>query len=67
MGTSIGRKLLSIAISGDSPTPVDLGAGCRFAGRCPFAFDRCRAETPLLRPVGPNKQVACHLFDAAPS
>jgi oligopeptide/dipeptide ABC transporter ATP-binding protein len=52
-----------IAISGDPPSPVDLGVGCRFAGRCPFTFDRCRTETPLLQPVGPNKRVACHLFD----
>lgn len=54
-----------IDISGDPPTPVDLQAGCRFAGRCPFTFDRCRVETPLLRNVGPEKQVACHLFDGA--
>jgi oligopeptide/dipeptide ABC transporter ATP-binding protein len=52
-----------IEISGDPPSPVDLGAGCRFAGRCPFTFDRCRTETPLLRTVSPQKQVACHLFD----
>lgn len=52
-----------IEISGDPPSPVDLGVGCRFAGRCPFTFDRCRTETPLLRTVSPGKQVACHLFD----
>lgn len=34
--------------------------GCAFAGRCPFAFDRCRAEVPALRTHGARK-VACHL------
>ena len=49
-----------LEISGDPPTPVDLGVGCRFAGRCPFTFDRCWTETPQVRPVG-AQQVACHL------
>ena len=53
-----------IEISGDPPTPVDLGVGCRFAGRCPFTFDRCWTETPALQLVGPRQRVACHLFDA---
>lgn len=34
--------------------------GCPYAGRCRFATDRCRAETPLPRPVG-RTEVACHL------
>ena len=52
-----------LEISGDPPTPVDLGAGCRFAGRCPFTFDRCLTETPLLRPAPTGQLVACHLVD----
>jgi oligopeptide/dipeptide ABC transporter ATP-binding protein len=52
-----------IEIKGDPPTPVDLGTGCRFAGRCPFTFDRCRTETPLLRPVNARTRVACHLVE----
>lgn len=55
-----------IEVSDDPPTPIDLGEGCRFADRCPFAFDRCRVETPLLQPVPPGQQVACHLFDLSP-
>ncbi len=54
-----------IEISGDPPTPVDLRPGCRFAGRCPFVFDRCRHETPVLQVVEGRQQVACHLYDAA--
>ncbi|HEX5505990.1 MAG TPA: oligopeptide/dipeptide ABC transporter ATP-binding protein [Thermomicrobiales bacterium] len=52
-----------LEIPGDPPTPVDLGAGCRFAGRCPFAFDRCRQETPRLQSVARGHHVACHLID----
>jgi peptide/nickel transport system ATP-binding protein len=52
-----------IEITGDPPSPIDLGVGCRFAGRCPFTFDRCRTETPRLQSVAPEKRVACHLFD----
>jgi oligopeptide/dipeptide ABC transporter ATP-binding protein len=52
-----------LEISGDPPTPVDLGAGCRFAGRCPFTFDRCWTETPRLRPAPSSQLVACHLVD----
>jgi oligopeptide/dipeptide ABC transporter ATP-binding protein len=52
-----------LEVKGDPPTPVDLGVGCRFAGRCPFAFDRCWAETPLLRPGPSSRLVACHLVE----
>jgi peptide/nickel transport system ATP-binding protein len=36
------------------------GEGCAFASRCPRAEARCRAEAPLLRPVGPGREAACH-------
>ncbi len=47
-------------VKGEPPSPIDPPAGCRFAGRCAFAVDRCRAETPLPRPVAPRHFVACH-------
>jgi peptide/nickel transport system ATP-binding protein/oligopeptide transport system ATP-binding protein len=34
-----------------------LGPGCAFADRCPLAFDRCRAESPVLE--GDAHKVAC--------
>jgi len=33
--------------------------GCRFAPRCPFAEDACRAEEPQLRDLAPSHAVAC--------
>ncbi|GJE01229.1 ABC transporter ATP-binding protein [Methylobacterium isbiliense] len=34
--------------------------GCPFAHRCPQASARCRAEVPMLRPVGGEVSLACH-------
>ena len=36
-------------------------AGCVFADRCPYVFDRCRVERPALAPDGPGRRKACHL------
>ena len=35
--------------------------GCPYAPRCPMAEARCRAEPPILRTVGSERRVACHL------
>jgi oligopeptide/dipeptide ABC transporter ATP-binding protein len=48
-------------ITGEIPSPIDLKAHCRFAGRCPLAEKRCFEERPLLREVSPGRHVACHL------
>ncbi len=48
-------------LQGDPPSPIDLPRGCRFAGRCPRAIDRCREEAPVLRAASAQHAVACHL------
>ena len=50
-----------IVLGGDVPSPIDPPKGCRFHTRCPYVFDRCRSEEPLLRPFGPTQSAACHL------
>jgi oligopeptide/dipeptide ABC transporter ATP-binding protein len=55
-----------IEIQGDPPTPLNIRPGCRFAGRCPFVFDRCHTVTPVLKPVEGTQNVACHLYDTSP-
>ena len=50
-------------ISGEVPSALDPPSGCRFRTRCPHAFARCAAETPLPRAVGPGHEAACHLLD----
>jgi peptide/nickel transport system ATP-binding protein len=48
-------------IEGDPPSPIRLPPGCRFAGRCPYALQRCHDEEPVLRTVSKSQAVACHL------
>ena len=58
------RQRASTAIRGEIPSPVNVGAGCRFAGRCPKVMDVCRTTTPQLIDLSevPVRQVACHLY-----
>ena len=51
-----------IVLKGERPSPLDPPAGCVFSTRCPHAIDRCRAERPILRPLG-GRQVSCHLAE----
>ena len=50
-----------IILTGDVPSPISPPPGCRFHTRCPYVFDRCRTEEPLLRDVGEGQKAACHL------
>jgi peptide/nickel transport system ATP-binding protein len=52
-----------IILRGDVPSPANPPQGCRFHTRCPYAFDRCRTEEPLLRPLSDGQMAACHLHD----
>jgi oligopeptide/dipeptide ABC transporter ATP-binding protein len=52
-----------IVLQGDVPSPMNPPSGCLFHTRCPYVFDRCRAETPALKPAGVGRLVACHLRD----
>ena len=60
---TIHRKRLILA--GDVPSPIELPGGCRFHTRCPYAFDRCRAEEPVLKEVTRAHFVACHLRESS--
>ncbi len=45
----------------EPPRVIDPGEGCRFRQRCPYAIERCSVETPLLRPLRPMHDAACHV------
>ncbi|MDN3236539.1 ABC transporter ATP-binding protein [Pseudomonas sp. WAC2] len=46
-------------IAGRVPTPAEMPSGCRFASRCPFVIQACRADRPPLREITPGHLAAC--------
>jgi peptide/nickel transport system ATP-binding protein len=50
-------------LRGEVASAANPPAGCYFHPRCPFAVERCRAETPVLREIAPRHLVACHRAD----
>ena len=49
-----------ILLNGEITSPIDPPDECRFAKRCIYACDQCRASCPKLTEVAPNHFVACH-------
>jgi peptide/nickel transport system ATP-binding protein len=54
-------KRQRIILTGDVPSPINPPSGCRFHTRCPYVFDRCKSEEPVLRPISDGHMAACHL------
>jgi oligopeptide/dipeptide ABC transporter ATP-binding protein len=52
-GATLGAARDGTALPGGIP-------GCAYALRCPYAIDRCRAETPDIRAVAPDHLARCH-------
>ena len=53
-----------ISIPGYPPKLDALPAGCRFAPRCPLAFERCFVEMPGLHSLNGGDHIAsCHLVE----
>nr|WP_249745203.1 ABC transporter ATP-binding protein [Mesobacillus boroniphilus] len=52
------------SIEGNVPSPENLPSGCRFAPRCPHAFERCFSEMPELVRKYANRSVRCFLHDS---
>jgi len=50
-----------IILEGDIPTPLNPPSGCSFHTRCPRAMKECSESVPVLRDLGDEHFVACHL------
>jgi len=51
-----------IILTGDIPSPSNPPMGCKFHTRCPYAEKVCREEEPILREIGKDHFVSCHLI-----
>jgi len=59
------RRRQRIVLGGEVPSPIAPPSGCAFHPRCPYAFERCRQETPPLYQVAPGHTAACFLVPDA--
>jgi peptide/nickel transport system ATP-binding protein len=59
--SSTGNRTRLAQIPGTVPNLLNPPKGCRFADRCGYVTDACRAAEPPLRMVGPDHRAACIL------
>jgi oligopeptide/dipeptide ABC transporter ATP-binding protein len=59
-GLHRGKQRLS-EIPGIVPVLTEIIEGCKFADRCPHAFDVCRQTRPQLVPIGDGHRARCWL------
>jgi oligopeptide/dipeptide ABC transporter ATP-binding protein len=59
-----GLGHLPLALAGEIPDPARPPTGCRFHPRCPFVFDRCSVEVPMLTEIVAGRSAACWLHAA---
>jgi len=57
MNAAVEGRLLEIP--GIVAASHELARGCAFAGRCSYAVERCRQETPVLMEAAQGHSVAC--------
>jgi oligopeptide transport system ATP-binding protein len=50
-----GKKRMTKILTGEIPSPINPPSGCAFHPRCPYAFDRCKVETPTLHSINQSK------------
>lgn len=53
-----------IPIEGEPPTPLDPGAGCYFAPRCPYAVDACFKKYPDKQVISDSHYAVCDRINA---
>jgi len=59
---SRGLRTADIEIEGEIPDLSELGDGCPFANRCPYAMAECRAAMPTFTSYADGSWVRCYLY-----
>lgn len=64
-----GRSPAQYLLGGEPQSPIQMAAAplaqrCGFLGRCPKGEEQCASAAPVLRAVGPQREVACHLSES---
>ncbi|MEO9656046.1 peptide ABC transporter ATP-binding protein [Marinomonas sp.] len=54
------KRRKRIKLEGELPSPLNPPSGCAFHGRCQYANERCKQETPVLRSEENGQLIACH-------
>ncbi|MCC6458412.1 MAG: ABC transporter ATP-binding protein [Caldilineaceae bacterium] len=54
-------------IPGLAPSLLNAPPCCLFHMRCPHAMEICKSVTPPAEEIRPNRVVACHLYEGAPT
>ncbi len=57
------RRERLTTIPGTVPPPGAWPTACRFADRCPHAWNRCTTEAPPLHQIGDQRTSRCHLVE----
>jgi len=55
------KKQQRVILSGDIPSPINPPSGCCFHTRCIYAEAKCKESKPVMKSLGGDHQVACHL------
>lgn len=58
---AVERTRPRVVLGGEVPSAMAPPSGCRFHPRCPHAVAACKVESPALKVLDGDRQVACHL------
>ncbi|MDO5718513.1 MAG: ATP-binding cassette domain-containing protein [Tissierellia bacterium] len=61
---SLKAKRERILLKGEISSPINPKPGCRFASRCPYAFDKCTQSDPKLVETKKDHFVACYKINS---
>ena len=51
-----------VALDGELPSPANPPKGCKFHTRCKHCTDKCREVAPVMKNIGSEHFVTCHLY-----